>query len=210
MSELYREIEEDVRREQAEQLWRRFGKLAVVISISVVLGTALGVVYQHYRDGRNAAYAARFIDGIDRLNREDYKGAVDVFGKLAEDGNASYYAMSMLRKGFAQKASGDAAGAAKTYKELSEHDPVFGALAGLLNADSKTPVVPDRDSPFYYTQSEWKGWQLVEQGKTDEAVALFVQVIKDKQAPPTMRQRLTEVVRHIDASKLPAGQVIHD
>lgn len=198
MNELVREIEEDIRRERFDRLWHSFGKVMVGLSIAVILGTIGVVIMQDQKRSRAMESTTQLIKGIDRINIEDYKGAIPVFDALASDPSSSYYGLSMLRKAQAQDALGDREGVTKTYRQLAGNDSVFGDLAKLLlPQDDSKAIETSRDAPFYFSHSEAKGWQLMRQGRKDEAVTLFMALYQDKEAPSSMRERLSEVLQRL-------------
>lgn len=206
MNELIREIEEDMRRERFAHLWHRFGRLMVGLSVAVVLVTIVAVVLQNRKENAAMEQTALFIRGIDRMNVEDFKGAIAVFNEFASDSSSSFYGLAMLQKARAQEALDNEKGAAQTYRELADSKGVFSHLSALLaSSQNGQPVEPDRSSPFYYTQLEWKGWQLLEQGKKPEAVAVFMQIRADLNAPMSMRVRMNEVVQHVAPQRLRAN-----
>lgn len=205
MSELLREIEEDIRRERFDKLWHSFGKVMVGVSLGVIFVTICVVVIQGRRQASAMEKTSQFIKGIDRMNIEDYKGAIPVFGELADGPGSPYYGLAMLRKAQAHNALSDHEEAQKTYKTLADNDPVFGSLARLMLPGSKDqPQEPAAGSPFFYTQSESKAWALLQQGKKDDAVAQFFALYQDPLAPLSMRERVTEVLQHIAPEKLAA------
>jgi len=203
MNELIREIEEDIRRERFDKMWKSFGKVMVSISIAVILGTIVFVVMQDRRQSNAMEKTAQLIKGIDRLNIEDYKDAITVFSSLADDPSSKYYGMAMLRKASAENALGRHDDAIKTYQQLAGSNAAFGDLAKLmLTPEAGKTIEPVLSSPFYYTQSEWKGWQLLQQGKKDEAVKQFLTIYQDAETPRSIHERMAEVLHHIAPEKL--------
>lgn len=203
MSELFREIEDDIKRERYDKLWNSFGKLMVFVSIGVIAATIAVVVWQNYTQARAMEKTGDFIKGIDRLNIEDYKGAIGIFDKLSEDDSSSYYGLSLLRKAQAQTAISDGEGALKTYKTLVESDPVFGQLARLMLPAKGTDVEKPRNgAPFFYVQSEARAWQLLKLGEKDNAVAQFLAILRDQRTPFSMRSRVRESLQHLAPDKL--------
>jgi len=210
MNELIREIEDDIRRERFDKLWKSFGKVMIGISVAIILGTIVVVVMQDHKQSQAMERTAAFIKGIDRLNIEDYKGAIQVFSDLASQNSSSYYGLSMLRKAQAEMALSEQDEAMKTYGELAQHDPLFGELATLLMIPGESkqaePVKSaTTGSPFYYTHNEWRAWQLLQQDKKDEAVSQFLTLYNDPTAPSSMHGRLSEVLHHLAPEKLAAN-----
>ncbi len=198
MSELFREIEDDIKRERYEKLWHSFGKVMVGVSVIIILITIGIVIWQNHRQAKAMDKTSEFIKGIDRLNIEDYKGAIGVFDALSADPGSSYYGLALLRKAQAQNALSDHDGAYKTYKTLSENDPVFGELAKMMLPPENGDVTKPRlGAPFFYTQSEARGWQLLKLGKKDNAVAHFLSIYRDPKAPYSMHGRVTEALQYL-------------
>ena len=202
MNELYREIEEDIRRERFDKLWHSFGKVMVYASIAIILATIVVVVFQNHTQSQAMDTTSQFMKGIDRLNIEDYKGAIPIFESVAKNGPSNYYAIAMLRKAQAEIALGNADDAKKTYSQLAERDAVFGRLALMLSGNEEDKKLtegqsPSTTEPFYYTRTEWQAWQMLKKGKKDEAVKQFLAIYNDTTAPASMHNRIAETLRHI-------------
>lgn len=203
MNELIRELEDDIRREKFDKLWHSFGKLMVWVSLGVIGVTIAVVIWQNHRQGKSMEKTTEFIRGIDRLQIEDYKGAIPVFEALAKDEGSSYYGLAMLRVAQAKQGLSDHEGALAAYKALAGKDKVFGQLASLMLPPQDGDVVkPNRKSPFYFTQSEMRAWQLLKIGKRDNAVAQFLALYQDKDCPFSMRLRVTEALQHLAPQRL--------
>ena len=211
MSELFREIEEDIRRERYDKLWNSFGKVAVGVSVIVILVTIGVVIWQNHTQSAAMEKTGEFIKGIDRLNIEDYKGAIPVFDTLATDASSSYYGLALMRKAQAQNALSDHDGAYKTYKDLAAHDAVFGELAKLkLPVEGQDVPKPRIGAPFYYAQSEMRAWQLLKAGARDNAIAQFLSIYRDKEAPFSMHARVTEALQYLAPDRLQQKEESHD
>lgn len=211
VSELFREIEEDIRRERYDRLWNSFGKVMVGVSLMVILVTIAVVIWQNHRQSTAMEKTGEFIKGIDRLNIEDYKGAIPIFDKLSADTGSTYYGLSLMRKAQAQNALSDHDGAYTTYKTLAEHDPVFGELAKLkLPATQGDVTKPRLGAPFFYAQSEARAWQLLKAGKKDNAVAQFLSLYRDKETPYSMHARVVEALQYLAPERLQEKETTHD
>jgi hypothetical protein len=195
MSELFREIEEDMRAERMHNLWSRFGRAAIWVSVAIVLGTAGGVLWKQYNKSENAKSTSELLAGMQALSADKSKEAIAQFDKLAGKPGSAHWRIAMLQKAHAQRDAGDREGAIKSYGMLakdssSKGDQAFIDLAQLdASILSGTEIKPVKDSPFYYTLSEWKAWQLVKEGKKDEAAAIFAELAQADEAPGTLRER---------------------
>lgn len=200
MSELLREIEEDIRSERLERLWNKFGKTAIHASIAVIIGTAIGVAWQHYRQSVTTERTSQLLHAGDHMRQGDYQAAVVAYDKL--DAASIHGHLAALGKAGALEAQGDKAAAYTIYANLakqSSRDP-FVDLGTLLAAkETDSPLHASRDSAFYYSASEMRGWQLLKSGKKTEAVAIFSILRDDQDAPTATRARARMIAEYLEA-----------
>lgn len=199
MSELFREIQEDIRAERMQKLWNNFGKVMVRVSLAILVGTVAAVLWQNYRQSTATEQTAQLMKGIDRLNIEDYKDAIATFDAIK--GNP-YARLAALQKARAYAALGDEEGVKKTYQALAadgDDDEPFVALGKLLAAeDNGAPMTASEESsPFYHLQVERRAWQLLAGGKKDEAVKQFVSLRDNEKTPFSLRRRAAEVLAYL-------------
>ena len=213
MSELFREIEEDIRSEQIQRIWARFGRFMVWASVAIVLGTAAGVLWKDHKRSRAALQTSQLMKGIDQFNAGDFKGASSSFEVLTNNTSSPYYGIAMLKRAQAQIASNDKEAAARTYQVLAQHNPTKNdaALENMGPTDAHVEI--KKDSPLYYTLMEWKAWQCLGQDKTEEAVALFMGLHTDAVTPATMRERVDMVLAYLAPEQLASSKekaVVHE
>jgi len=204
MSELFREIEEEVKRERLENAWKSFGRFAIWGSVAIVLFTAIYVAWDDYNQLQEEAKTSQFLSGNERMNTGDYKGAVSIFSGLTSDSSSSYYALAMLKKAEAQYQAGDDDGSKKTYAALAQNDNSsgFGALVKLKTLDAGEAIDAPQLSPFYHTLAEQKAWQLLGSGKKSEAADIFASLASDNNTPSSLANRAKEVLRMVAPEKL--------
>ena len=150
----------------------------VGISIAVVLATICDggrckTIDDRWRWSKPVSLLKRMSD----LSAQDYKGrhchacAAFCIRQLA-----------LLRHGHAaavrrhRKKTVIQKGAAETYQALAIHGGIFGDLAA-MRIDGA--VALDRQSPFYFTQSEWASWQLLKAGKKNGSGGAQFSALRD-------------------------------
>jgi hypothetical protein len=203
MSELLREIEEDIRAERMHRLWDKFGKTMIRISIAVLIGTAIGVVWKNYRHSQAMEQTSQLLTGMNIMAAGDYKAATQAFDAFS--GQRSVYAdMALLNKGKAEIALADNAAAAKTYGELATKSDanIFVSLGKLLAAkETDAPMAVSDDAPLLHLEKEARAWQWVKSGKKEEAVKLFSELSQDDKAPQSLRVRAAMAVTTLTPEK---------
>jgi hypothetical protein len=200
MNELMREIEEDLRRERYERLWARFGKIMIGASILLVFVTIGVVAFKDYKKGNEMAATAQIMKAIDRMKIEDYKGAIGAVATLLENPSSSYYPFALLYTAQSQERLKDTKSAEKTYELLAKTDSEIGALTMLARSGQGVEIpAPQKNAPLYYTVLEWRGWQLLEKGKKEEAGKIFAELGNDETAPATLRARAKQAALQLGA-----------
>lgn len=215
MSELFREIEEDIKRERYEKLWKSVGRIAVWGSVAVIAVTTAYVIWDNHNQGIAEVKTSEFIKGDERLQALDYKGASSIFSALADDDSSPYYVIAMLHKAGAQAQGGDAEGAKKTYEALAKKNDErsnseFSELAALKSLRPDETIEVEKTSTFYHTVAERNAWSLLQSGKKAEAAGIFAELASDEKTPPAMAARVVEVLRVLAPEKLSEKKVVHE
>lgn len=207
MSELFREIEEDIKRERFEKIWRNVIYLVVWGSVAVVALTAILVALDNHERSQAEAKTSILLRGIERLTLTDYKEAIPLFSGLTDDEASPYYPLAMLRKAEAKQLSGDAEGAGQIYKQLSKRQDVFGDLSRLKIEDDTSESGSAGNRIFHYSYMEKRAWAALSDNHKEEAVKLFSDLVNDKQTPRSLAARAGEVLRVIAPEKLTEKKV---
>ena len=202
MSELFREIEEDIKRERFEKIWRNVIYWVIWGSVAVVALTAILVALDNYERSQAEAKTSILLRGTERLTLKDYKEAIPLFSELTDDEASSYYPVAMLLKAEAKQLSGDAEGAGKIYKQLSKLQDVFGDLSRLKTEDATSESGPADNKIFHYSYLEKRAWNALADNHKEEAAKLFSELVNDKQTPRSLAFRAGEVLRVIAPEKL--------
>jgi hypothetical protein len=203
MSELWKEIEEDIRTENTERLWRNFGKTMVRVSVAVLVGTVGGVMWNNHNQSVNMERTSQFIQGTDKLATLDYKGAIAALDLVEGSMESSHGAMAALVKAHANEALEQSDAAQKIYVELSKApansgNSAFVSLAALGSGkQGEGSALPAQDVPFYFARAEQYAWQLLSQGKKDEAIAILHNLKDNGEAPRSLRLRATSAAAYL-------------
>jgi hypothetical protein len=113
VSDIFTEVDEEVRREQLKKLWDRYGNYVVAAVILVIAAVAAWRGYDYWQT-RRAAEAGAAYDAAARLAEEGkHDEAEAAFAKLVTDGTGGYRMLARLREA----------------AEISERDPKAGVAA---------------------------------------------------------------------------------
>lgn len=207
MSDLIREVEEDLRRESLEKLWRKYGTYALGAACLIVLAVAANVGWHRYSEGNRAERARQYETALQLVAAGD-PGAPAALQVLAT-GNDGYAALAQLQAAAIEAKSGDIAAAVAIYDKLaadSSADEGFRNLALLLlaqhTADTAAPdqlikrlqPLTEADSPWRYSALELTAVLARRAGDTAKAEQILTSLADDLNAPRELRRRAAEML----------------
>src|SRR5271170_3007090 len=117
VSDIFQEVDEEVRREQLKKLWERYGTYIIAVLILVIVGVGGWRGYQWWQTKRAAEAGAAFEQAVTLAESGKRQEAEAAFAKLATDGTASYRVLARLREA-AELGRTDRKAAVKAYDEL--------------------------------------------------------------------------------------------
>lgn len=209
MSDIFREVDEDVRKERYGKLWKKFGRYLIAGVAAIVLGTVAVVAWTTYqksvKDDRGDRFAAAMA-----LARGGSSGqAAASFAALADDAGGGLGALARLQEAAALIEAGDRAAAVAAYDRLAEDgssDRLLRDMARLLAAmhsldnasteeltDRLAPLVRD-DNPYRYSAREMQALVSYRAGDVTGALSELRALADDPDAPPGLRQRAAELI----------------
>jgi hypothetical protein len=118
MSDVFREVSEELRRDQLKQLWQRFGKFVIGGAVLIVAVVAGYQIVQGIQQGRSAASGDRYQAATDLYVEGELEAAEVAFLALAEDGYGGYPTLALMSAANIRAERGDLVGAAETLDAL--------------------------------------------------------------------------------------------
>ena len=118
MSDIFQEVDEEVRREQLKKLWERYGGLVIALCVLVVVAVGGWRGYQYWQAKKAAAAGDAFQQALLLSADGKNKEAEQAFAKVAADGTASYRMLAKFREA-AEAARSDPKAAVALYDQLS-------------------------------------------------------------------------------------------
>lgn len=209
MADIFKEVEEDLRREKLEQLWKRYGRAVIALAVLVVIGTAGSVAWQRYQQHREAQLAEQYGAAIALTDPTtgDLAKADAALANIADAGGG-YGALAALERAAVKAKAGDLDGAGKIYDGLASDSGAPAALrdlARLLKAmrlvDSGDPAALTAslaplmapENPWRFSATELTALLALKSGDQKRATELFTQLADDQAAPSSLRARAAEM-----------------
>ena len=217
---LFREVEEELRRERMQDLWNRYGTYFLVAAVALVVGVWGARFYQERKVAAAAAAGAEFEKAVALVEKSKTAEAIAAFSEIAKTGPAGYAALARLQLAATYAKSGDKAKAMEALEALaasSSADPTLKSLASLQLATMKVgdgafTEVENRLNDLAADTSPWKASAreliavaALKAGKVDTARAALEQVLADPAAPAGVRNRVQVLLSGIVAKDMAAA-----
>jgi hypothetical protein len=208
LSDIFREIDEELRRDNWQQLWARYGRYVLALAVLTVVVTAGAMAWRQYQASQREAEGVRYAAALDLTRQGKNTDAAEAFSALAQRASTGRAALARLEEAAAKVKAGDVDGAIAVYDRIAADgsaDPVFRDIATLFSArysldKGDTAGVITRLQPLTNASSPWHGLALemtasaeLKAGDVAKARADFDQLAKDNSVSQGVRQRATEM-----------------
>jgi hypothetical protein len=132
VSDVFQEVQEEYRRQQLAELWKKYSVPAIAGAVVLVLGVAGYQGWSYWRGEQALASSRSFDAGVKQLDADDNKAAADHFAKLSEKAVGGYAVLARLHEAATRGRSGEVDKAVAIYNEIARSsDPLFSGLAML-------------------------------------------------------------------------------
>ena len=204
VSDIFREVDEEVRREQLKKLWDRYGNYVVVAAVLLVAAVAAWRAYMWWEARKAAENGAAFEAATALAEAGKRSEAEAAFAKIAADGTAGYRHLARMREA-AELAQSDAKAAITAYDQIAADravGPVLQDLAALRaaallidtgaleEAQRRLEPLAANDRTFRHTAREFLVLTAWRAGDTAAAKRWFDLIMTDAQTPAATRSRV--------------------
>lgn len=214
MSDIFREVDEDLRREQFKKLWDRFGTYVLGAAVLIVLVVAGYKFWEYWETRQAAASGDRFVAAVRLAEEGKHEEAATALEAIVADGSGGYPILAGFRAGAEKLAAGDDAGAVALYDAIAQRSGTPALIrdmarlrAALILSDSATVAdLNTRIGDLAATGNPWRqnareilglaAWRV-----DDLATArkYFDEILADKEAAQDIRSRAQFMLALIDA-----------
>ncbi len=215
MSDIFREVDEEVRRDKALEFWSKYQNYMIAAAMIVVAAAGGWRFYENRQRAAAEEAGARYETAL-QLTREGKSADADTaFQEIIKQGPPGYALLARFRAA-AEFAGSDKPKAVAIYDALAQ-DPAVGALmrdvarlrAGLLRLDdadaaelkSRLEPLAAPGNPFRHTARELLAFAALKANNLEAAGRWFDAIITDGQAPQAVRQRAEALLGLVSAGK---------
>jgi hypothetical protein len=207
VSDIIREVDEELRRENYEKLWRKYGSYVLGLAILAVLIVAAGLLWRDHMKGQREDRARLYEAALQMVAAAD-PGAPAALQGIAS-GDDGYAALAQLQAAALKAKAGDIAGTVAIYEKMTADSAIDESLRNLAlmllalyTADTAPPdqltqrlkPLTSAANPWHYSALELTAVLARRAGDTAKAEQILTGLADDLNAPQALRQRATEML----------------
>jgi len=214
VTEIFREVDEELRRDNWKKLWQRFGKYGIAFVIIIVAAAALNVGWHDYQLRQQRSSSDAFLVALELAKSDRIPEALAEFAVLKEDGAGGYAILAEFRQAALRSKKGETDTAIEIYDRISKtssEDDILRELATLYSVILQSETgdaaaliarlvsIAEDSRPWRYSARETIAVLNIRLGKTIKAREGFTALVDDLEAPRNMRARAAEMLRVLDS-----------
>jgi hypothetical protein len=216
VSDIFREVEEDVRRERLEKIWKEYGDYIVAAAALLILAAAAFRLWTYYEARERARASDQYLAAEQLIESGQARAAAQTFARLGQNAPGGYAKLSQLQSANALSAAGNTSEALAIYRRLAaDSDEMISAIARIRAAWILVESAPKSEvqsmigalaadaSPWKQVAREILAYADYRAGATKQAFAEFQAIANDNKSPNGVRGRSRAMATFLAAG---AGQ----
>jgi hypothetical protein len=211
----FREVNEELRSDQLQTAWKRYGRIAIGVAVLIVVGTAAWRGYEYWENHGSSQSGDRFIAALTLASEGKNDEALAALDAIEKDGTGSYPVLAKLRAASVQQAKGDGAAAVETYKQVGGDTAVPEQIRDLAKlraawilidtgtyeqVSEQAQAMANQGHVLANSAREALGLAAYKAGNMPQAKQWFQQIADNAQAPRNVANRAQIMLDNIAAS----------
>jgi hypothetical protein len=214
MSDIFREVDEDLRHEQFKKLWERYSSYVIGLAILIVVGTAGYRGWEYWRETQAQKTGDRFVSALQLASTGKHDEAMTALDAIAADGSGGYPILAEFRAAAEKSAAGNDQGAIAEYDAIAgkaDVSPLIKNMARLRAAylllesgtladlEKRIGDLAAAGNPWRYSAREILGFTAWRTGDLTAARKYFSEITGDQGVPQDFQSRANFMLALINA-----------
>ncbi|MFO1238925.1 MAG: tetratricopeptide repeat protein [Sphingomonadaceae bacterium] len=219
-----REVDEELRRDELQSLWQRYGRLGIAIVVLLLAAWGGWLYWQARETKASGLEGEQLSQALDDLQAANPDAALKKLAPLTTSKNVGYRASAKMAEAGVALGKNDFAEAARIYGEVASDTKVPQPWRDLAlirqTAAEFDSIKPEtvvtrlgplaaKGNPWFGSAGEMVAVAYLKMGKPELAGKLFADIGKDENVPETIRSRAVQMAGSlgVDAVNPPTKEV---
>lgn len=217
MGDIFREVDEELKQERYEKLWRTYGKYIVGAAVVLVLTVAGWKIWQSQETARRLAEGDQFNRAVVLLTNLKTADAAKVFSQIGEQTSSGYGILSRFYQASIVSKSGNRIEAIKLYDSIADASStppsmrdlatILGALTALQVSSINTKIIINKiqpmsgpGKPYRHIALEILALGAKREGDIEDARSRYREIVDDPAAANGIRSRAAQMLNILGGS----------
>lgn len=208
MVDIFKEVDEDLRRAQMQSLWSKYGMYVISLLVGIVLAVGGYQYWKYHTKNVQERESAAFSSAIEMMESGDRAGALAAFDDLRRSGSTGYRGLAGLREASIRIEGGELEQGIRIYEAVAADNSVNDVLAEyaellavswLIQTGAAEDLTGRLDrlakpgAPWASLAEELRALLAIGNGNEQAARERFEALAANEDVPPGLRQRAQEL-----------------
>jgi hypothetical protein len=204
MTDIFREVDEDLRHERYKRLWDRFGTYVIAAAILIVVATAGWRLWEYWRGHQAQATGDRFIAALDIATKGDHQAAIQALDAVAADGSGQYPLLARFRAAAEKATAGNREDAIADFDAIANTGSAPALVrdlarlraalllvdtASLADLNTRIGSLASTGNPWRHSAREILGLASWQAGDLAGARKYYEEIAADQEKPADLQSR---------------------
>lgn len=200
--EFIREVDEDLKQEKNEQLWKKLLPYIISVALGIIFFTSGYVFWDNYSNNVKQKLGDDFTAAVELANEEDVDAALIALDRIVDKGSDGYVTLSKMKKASLLIESGNFEDGLDIYLDLEKNavDQSFRDISTILyvlnSIDTKNPdlllekLIPLEKSKIWKSSAlELMAFIYLKKSDKTKAIEIFRRLSQFQDTPSSLSNR---------------------
>ncbi len=208
MTDIFTEVDEDIRKERYLHLWKKYGPWAIALAVLLVASVAGWQGWQAYQQSQAEQASERYIEAARAIDEGERGAALSTLDEIARPNASDTTLLAAFRQAELMAQEGETGEAVAIWERIAESSgppPQFRSLATIYAVmhqveegnpqalSERLEPLAQSDDPFRHTALELQALLAQKQGDDSRAAELYGRVVEGSGVPAAQRQRAEQM-----------------
>jgi hypothetical protein len=204
MSDIFREVDDDLRNDYYKGLWDRFGGYVIGIAVLIVAGVGGWQLWEYWQERSAQATGNRFVAALELADEGNHDAAAAALKAIAVDGSGQYPMLANFRAAAEKAAAGDEQGAVAEFDTIASQSGtpdlvrdiaelraalILVDTASLAELEERVGDLAATGAPWRHSAREILGLAAWRVGDIEAARKYYEEISADQEKPADLQGR---------------------